>query len=131
QDGPEALATDHQGPHAAAIGDDRRDPRALAEERQLPDMGAFSIGPHGPLRPVVSAVEDPNTAGEDHEQFVTSLALPHERTVLLEPALGGDRRDALQVLGGEALEQRDATELEHRRDVAGDVVSLGHVHSAW
>ena len=42
------------------------------------------------------------------------------------PALGRDRRDALQILGAEPLEERDASQAEHALDDAECCVGVGH-----
>ena len=47
-----------------------------------------------------------------------SLALADESLSLLVTAFHGGRGDALQVLRRQLLEERDATQREHRRDVA-------------
>ena len=42
--------------------------------------------------------------------------------------LHGGGGDALEILGVEAFEERDATQCQHRVEVVEDVARLGHVH---
>ena len=75
-------------------------------------------------------MDDADAALDDDEELVAGLALADERLALIEPALRRHRRDPLEVFGRQLLEQRDAPELEHRRDVAGGAAGVGQVVSA-
>ena len=63
------------------------------------------------------AARDVDVALEQHEQLVADLALPEDRLVRLERALGGRHRDPLEVLRLEPTEQGDAPQPEHRLEV--------------
>ena len=64
---------------------------------------------------------------DDDDQLVADVALADQRLARRVEMLHGGRGDALEVLGVEAFEERDATKRQHRLEVVEDVARLGHV----
>ena len=100
-----------------AFGDDRRRSRGLAEGGQLADVVARLVAADQLARCRPLDVDDPDGPFDDDDQAVAGIAFAYQRVVGRVEMLLGGHRDPLEVLGIEALEQRDAPEEEHRLEI--------------
>ncbi len=114
-------------PHRVALGDDRRRARRIAEDGQLADVVARGVPSDEPLRAIGFGADDPDGALDEDHEVVAELALADQGFTGRVDVLDRDRRDTLQVLGFETLEEGDLAKEQHRVDVGQRLGGVGHL----
>ena len=109
------------------LRDDGRRPRCLAQDGELPDVIARLVPMDEPLRCRRVGLDDPDRALDDDDELVAQVALMDDRGIPRVEMFRGGQRDALEILGLEALEQRHPSEQEHRLEVAEGATRLRHL----